>query len=169
MPALPTRPISDIWQTLAWETGAIVEACSKNRPLAVQGAPGRAGIYRISWVGAEAWASAQHVYLSRGSSKIPDLRIDVNPRVPPLVLSIGRTTDLRKRLRQHFGDNENNNRILGRMRGLLPGRSDAEIRDIAAHSLKVEWVVVECWIQRCLLEAFGKAVEAPVLDIDAEH
>jgi hypothetical protein len=57
----------------------------------------------------------------------------------PVVLTVGKATGLRERLEQHFAATENNNRVLKRMRLLLPPLADNQIRELVISDLDVQW------------------------------
>jgi hypothetical protein len=82
---------------------------------------------------------------------------------------VGKTTALRDRLVQHFAANENNNRVLKRMRLLLPSLCDDAIRELVLSDLQIEWVAVPKWIHRELLEKFAIAMFRPILDVFPER
>jgi hypothetical protein len=161
--------IAKAWSDLRWTSGRLVRTRSKTQPLAVAEAPHYAGLYRMTWLGVDSWRKVTTTLRVKASNKIGDPYICLSDLTPPIVLTIGRATDVRKRIRQHFGCNHRNNRMLTRLRQILPDLSSDETLSRAREDLVVEWVLVPCWRLRSLLEKYGAAVAAPVFDLDAEH
>jgi hypothetical protein len=166
---LPTTPIAEFWASLNWSSGALVATNSRVKPLAIASAPRLPGIYRMTWLGAEDWVRLAKVIEVKASVKVMDARLDFSSRMPPVLMTVGRTTNIYERLRQHFSTNPHNNRVLSRLRKLLPELELMAILDLARNNLLVEWVAVPSWIERCLLENYGLVNDLPVLDLDAEH
>lgn len=167
MARLPDRDTMMLWSELCWHRDRLVETGSKTGPVCAEHAPSKAGLYRVTWTGN--WPSLPETYRAQATRRISDPTVALTDLRPPVRLSIGRTTDIRKRIRQHFGSNENNNRMLQRLRQICPSKCDEEIRKIAIENLSIEWVELPDWIERCLLESYGKANERPIFDLDAEH
>lgn|GEM_PF-4491404 len=84
-------------------------------------------------------------------------------------LSIGKTTDINKRLCQHLGTNPNNNRLFRCFKQLLEPKKDDFVREFIREHVVIEYVVETDWIKRDLLESYGKAILKPLFDIKAEH
>jgi hypothetical protein len=103
------------------------------------------------------------------SRKIADPFLNIEQLQPPVLLTIGRTTDIYGRIREHLGTNEKSNRLFMRLKRMLSHLTDAEIRQAAMRRLLVEWVAISSWSHRCLLERYGSVVYMPLFDIDAEH
>ncbi|GIW80396.1 MAG: hypothetical protein KatS3mg105_2203 [Gemmatales bacterium] len=157
------------WAKLRWTTVAARENAGCNLPFKRVEIPKEPGLYRLTWHNKETWKQVKKEIEAKATKSIKNNRVAFEVLEPPVVLSIGKTTKLRNRLAQHFGNNKNNNRILARLRQILPGKSDDEIRELGRTSITLEVVVVKCWVLRCQLERFGAAIQHPILDFDAEH
>ena len=157
-----------LWAALKWSSGHLSRTNRLIQPLEVTESPRAPGIYRFTWDGAE-WHVLQKTFTVRSSRKVVDPTVDFSDMMPPVVLTIGRATDMHARIRQHFGTNLNNNRVIKRLSGIMPGKSADEIRDIAIQNLVVEWVIERDWRKRWVLERYGCGIEAPLLDFEAEH
>jgi hypothetical protein len=166
---LPRQQVAELWDGLTWHAAKLKIAQSKNRPFIPEGTPAASGLYRITWINDQTWRGVSKTFTARGAKAIANLSVSFSNRSVPCVMTIGRTTNLRKRLRDHFGSNPNNNRFLTRLRQVMPGQPDGELRVLAAESVRVEWVAVTSWVERSLLEVFGKAIQVPIFDLDAEH
>ena len=169
MATLPTQPVAAAWAGLQWQSGVYERTASITKPLAVRAAPVVAGLYRMTWTGAADWSRLEKVLPVKASLKVPDRVLDFSDRTPPVLLTIGRTTNIHNRLRQHFGTNRHSNRVLARFGLILPSLAQDDIRELARTNLSVEWVSVACWAERCVLEQYGLAIGVPLFDIDAEH
>ncbi len=170
MTNLPTVDVATLWNSLEWVRGGLQRTRSVTCPLCVTEAPKAAGLYRVAWILDEGWERLSKVFHARATKRIVDPSVGFAALQPPIVLSIGRTTNIFSRIRQHFGNNRNSNRILSRLRQISPSEwTDEDVRGAAAKSLQVEWAVVPNWVERCLLESYGKAIQSPILDLDAEH
>jgi hypothetical protein len=169
MTVIPAIDTPRLWSELAWHTDQLVKTNSEREPLCAKDAPAAAGLCRAKWTGA--WLDFASTFRAQASRKITDTTIDIAGLLPPVCLSIGRSTDIRRRIRQHFGTNANNNRKLRRLREIAPASwaCDDDIRKAAIENVRVEWAKVSSWIERSLLESYGKALERPVFDLDAEH
>jgi len=137
-------------------------------PIAAATAPRVPGLYRMTWTGAS-WSQATNSLPVKASKRVADRQLDLHGMQPPILLTIGRSTNIHKRIRQHFGSNPNNNRVLYRLGLLFPALTAAPIRQLAVTDIRVDWVPIADWVQRCLLEKFGVATTTPILDIEAEH
>jgi hypothetical protein len=167
MHELKKLDIAAIWEGLEWTSGRLVLKQRKGEPLEAEHAPKKPGLYRITWDGDWKGLPAQITVMA--SRKIADPLLHIEQLQPPVLLTIGRTTDIYGRIRQHLGTNENSNRLFMRLKRMLSHLTDAEIRLAAMRNLLVQWVAVPMWSHRCLLERYGSAVCTPLLDIDAEH
>jgi hypothetical protein len=162
------RDISKTWHALTWQQDNLMATQSQIQPLCAQNAPTKPGLYRFTWIGG--WHELALIHKVRATKRIENPTVDLSGLTPPVCLSVGRTTNLRKRIRQHFGNNKNSNRLFQRLRQIVPLIwTDKDILASAVENLKVEWVEVPNWIERCLLESYGKAIECPIFDLDAEH
>jgi hypothetical protein len=170
MAKLPAQSIASSWGALQWQSGVYVVATnSATKPLIVQAAPREAGLYRMTWTGTADWGKLSKILQVRAAGK-KLMGLDFAHCQPPVLLTIGRTTNIHNRLRQHFSTNPYSNRVLTRLTSLLPGSTSPDtIRELARVNLSVEWVPVACWVDRCLLEHYGLVTGLPLLDIDAEH
>ena len=59
--------------------------------------------------------------------------------------------------------------MISRIGKLLPKPVYSELVELARLNLKVEWVQIDSWVDRCLLEKYGAAIAYPILDLEAEH
>ena len=169
MHELKKLDIATMWKGLEWASGRLVLKRRKGEPLEAEHAPTKPGLYRMTWDGVDDWKGlAAHITVL-ASRKIADPRLNIQQLQPPVLLTIGRTTDIYGRIREHLGTNENNNRFFMRLKRMLPHLTDEGIRQAAVRSLLVEWVAVPNWSHRCLLERYGSVVCTPLFDIDAEH
>jgi hypothetical protein len=163
---LPFPPACELWENLSWRT---VELSVRDRitsPVVFPLAPAEAGIYRVTLVDDSFWSSRVNEKISvRATRRVLDPELATSGWKAPVVLSIGKTTNLSKRLAQHLGNNPNNNRLLRRLRQLAPG-FDRET-DLAL--LRFEVALVPDWRKRFLLEAYGTALHQSLLDFTAEH
>ncbi|HEV3383999.1 MAG TPA: hypothetical protein VG097_04250 [Gemmata sp.] len=168
MARLPYQETTAAWAALQWATGKLVSTNSRTKPLTVIEAPRVPGLYRMTWTGLDDWANIERTLVVKASVKVDDPKLDFSDRTPPVLLTIGRTTNIYNRLRQHFSTNRHSNRVLSRLRQLsaLPLE---DLLDLIRKNIKTEWVAVPGWIERCLLEKFGVVTEWPVLDLEAEH
>jgi len=170
MGELPREETAELWERLLWNTGHFSLVPSVRKAMDLPAAPASAGLYRMTWVGLEEWSVLSAGTLHVGASqKIEDPQLIMANLRPPVLLTIGRTTNIRERLRQHFSVNPNHNRVGKRLGSLLSDLDFAEVCTLAARNIVVDWVEIESWVARCLLEAYGKAVFKPILDLDAEH
>jgi len=169
MKELKKLDIPGTWKGLEWSSGRLVLKDRKCEPLEAERAPKEPGLYGITWDGVDDWKSLPPHITVKASRKIADPILSIQQLQPPVLLTIGRTTDLYGRIREHLGTNTNNNRLFMRLKLILPHLSDEEVRQAAMRSLLVEWVVVPNWRLRCLLERYGSVVCTPLFDIDAEH
>jgi hypothetical protein len=67
------------------------------------------------------------------------------------------------------GMNPNNNRALMRLRHLLPNLDLDSLLDLVLRNIRIDWVAIDRWVDRCLLEKAGVVNEIPIFDLDAEH
>jgi len=169
MPYLPLDPTPALWHALQWQVGALVRTQRAQEPLEVEGAPRAAGIYKITWLNADTWGAVLHSRPVAAAAAIEDPVLHFDGLLPPVLLSVGRATNLYARLRQHFGNNPNNNRLLARLASVLPNATRDELRTAALESLEVSWALVPDWVQRHLLECYACGVLRPLLDVEAEH
>lgn len=166
---MPAQETPLLWQALRWEKGALSETRAVNQPLHVEEAPQGPGLYRMIWKDSVSWKDARKERMAKATPLIGDARLDFSNLSPPISLTIGRSTNLYTRIRQHFGTNPNNNRLFTRLQELFPTLAPADLRRVAKTSIEVSWVSVEAWTERCVLELYGCATERPIFDIDAEH
>ena len=169
MATLPITTTAAAWAALKWERGQLDRTNSRLMPLGVMRSPRTPGIYRMTWTGTADWAKLDKHLLVKASKRIADRRLDFSDRTPPVLLTIGRSTNIHKRIRQHFGSNLHNNRMLSRLGQLLPAMTQEQIIELARVNLSIAWVVVADWIERCLLEKYGVGLDRPLLDLEAEH
>lgn len=171
---LPSRSTRILWNALSWSKGSYTETRSKIHPLAATDgtgdrAPNVPGLYRVTWVGGKDWGLVEKHRAAKGSKKIADLEFCFSRSVLPCALTVGRTTDIAGRLKQHMGSNTHNNRLFQRLCEVLPDHAHDKIRALVVANVKVEWVEIDSWIERSLLESYAKATQRPLFDIDAEH
>jgi len=169
VPYMPVNPTPALWDALQWQNDALVLTARIQEPLEAPTAPRRAGIYKITWTNAESWAAIQHNRPVAAAAAIEDPVLHFDDLEPPVLLSVGKATNLYLRLRQNFGNNPNNNRILRRLAAVLPNADNDELRELAVASLHVSWTIVPDWIQRHLLECYACGVLRPIFDVEAEH
>jgi len=169
MHELKKLDIATMWKGLEWASGRLVLKRRKGEPLEAEHAPTKPGLYQMTWDGVDDWKGLPAHITVLASRKIADPRLNIQQLQPPVLLTIGRTTDIYGRIREHLGTNENNNRLFMRLKRMLPHLADEGIRQAAVRSLLVEWVAVPNWSHRCLLERYGSVVCTPLFDIDAEH
>ena len=83
-----------------------------------------------------------------------------------IILSVGKTKTLRKRIKQHFGDNKYNNRLRKRL-----GNIGIKVKDFSSNNDKVQlqYCVIDNWWKRDLLEAYGRAITCAFFDLEIEH
>lgn len=165
----PDKATSEMWGELQWSTGPLEPTTRRNEPLHVANMPGEPGIYRMIWNDAQSWETVRKTIPVKATLRIADRELEFDQLRPPALLTIGKTTNLAKRVCQHFGTNQNNNRVISRLASVLPKPPYNELIDIARSSITVEWVVIPDWIDRCLLERYGCATARPILDMEAEH
>jgi hypothetical protein len=122
----------------------------------------------MRWTG-PGWLILQKFRRVKASKRIHDPSLDFSDLLPPVVLTIGRSCNLFDRLRQHFSDNPNNNRVWKRLVEIAPSLPHDQLRELIIQDLVVDWVVISGWVERCVLERYGCAVHRPIFDIDAEH
>ena len=157
------------WQFLQWRTSELRRANSGNLPFDIPDAPNHPGLYRMIWHGVDDWKMLPKQMAVKASVKVQTPVLDYSSLTPPVVLTVGRTTRIRRRIRQHFGTNPNNNRALMRLRQLLPDLELARLLDMVLRNIRIDWVTVDQWVDRCLLEKSGVVNEMPIFDLDAEH
>lgn len=85
-----------------------------------------------------------------------------------LVLSIGKTKKLRSRLGQHFSNNKKSNRLKKRCEQFF-GLQDVSLDNLAENNMYLEYVVIDDWWKRDLLESYGKAFFRCLFDLEIEH
>lgn len=138
MHTLTTFDVAAEWVGLEWTAERLVLKSRKSEPLEAENAPESPGLYRVTWDSVADWASLpEHVDVT-ASRTIADPRLSIPGLQPPVLLTIGRTTNLRKRIRQYFGGNDNSNRLFMRMARLLVHLPADEIRRVAMRSLLIE-------------------------------
>jgi len=123
----------------------------------------------VTWEGVEDWSKLPRQVSVMASARISDAFISIERIQPPVLLTIGRTTEIHGRIREHLGTNSNNNRLFMRLKRLFSELPDDAVRVVAQRNLLVEWVPVASWSHRCLLERYGSVVCTPLFDLDAEH
>jgi len=170
MANLPNVSVKVLWDQLSWGQTELCKTQSRNSPLEGEDLPRAAGLYKISWVDDSTWNQVEKSFHVQGAKCIEDVTIHFSERLTPCVLTIGKTTNLHERIRQHFGTNKNNNRMLKRLHLVMPGLTDEDIREICLKSLRVDYAEVSDWIERSLLESYGESSEVSIFDlVDAEH
>jgi hypothetical protein len=157
------------WQALQWSSAELRRTTSVNQPLDIPNAPYLPGLYRMIWHGLDDWQKLPKQISVKASVKVQNPVLSYSTITPPIVLTIGRTTSIRKRIRQHFGTNRNNNRALMRIRNLCPDLDLSSLLDLILKNVRIEWVTIDNWVDRCLLEKSGVISEIPIFDLDAEH
>lgn len=167
--AIPIPAQCPSWDDLQWASSPIVRATSINQPFDIPQSPNTPGLYMMTWHGVDGWRQLPKQITVKATVKVQTPILDFASLTPPFVLTIGRTTAIRKRIRQHFGTNRNNNRALMRFRQLLPDLEIAALLDIVCSNVRIDWVCVDNWVHRCLLEKAGVCKTLPVFDLDAEH
>jgi len=159
------------WNNLRWSEFTL-SSCNKNRsyPLVAEGLSAEPGIYQMTWTNLSTWKKMnQHIEVD-ASPFIEDPTLDFSETSLPLCLTVGKSVNLRNRIRQHFGFNENNNRVFKRLRSITsPEMSDAELRDLARESVLIKTCVIESWVLRDIFESYAKAMFTPVFDLKAER
>jgi hypothetical protein len=109
-------------------------------------------------------------YIIPACKRLGDLAIVLSDIAEGNWLSIGKTTNIRKRLMQHLGNNPNNNRLTRCFGKLIEENPEHEgLRKIIINSIQVQFTEVDNWLERDLLESYGKAILKPLFDISAEH
>lgn len=157
------------WQALKWNSSELHRATSGNQPLDIPHAPNLPGLYRMIWHGVDDWNLLPKQICVKASVNVQTPVLDYSSLTPPVVLTIGRTTKIRNRIRQHFGTNPNNNRVLMRLRLLLPDLDMDTLLDLVLRNIRIDWVAIDKWVDRCLLEKAGVVNEIPIFDLEAEH
>lgn len=165
----PTTPTQELWHALEWHKIRIQAHTAKNRPIIAINCPKVAGLYSVSLTDGNWWQEAHNEIVIKASKTILDNVIEKRYWNIPVLLTIGRTTNLSKRIEQHFGRNSNNNRLLKRLQLLFRTYSDSQIRKKAITGLEIRVTTVQNWTERFLLEKYGCAVERPIIDFEAEH
>ena len=169
MPYLPVNPTPELWGALQWQDEDLVLTARIQEPLEAPTAPRAAGIYKITWTNAETWAAIQHNRPVGAAAAIEDPVLYFDDLHPPVILSVGKATNLYTRLRQDFGNSPNNNRLLRRLATVLLNADNNELRAVAVASLQVAWTIVPDWVQRHLLECYACGQLRPIFDVEAEH
>ena len=170
MPALPSTSITELWSNLNWTNIAPREEPGLQFPFTKINIPAVPGLYRLTWHNTDEWPQTIKSIRVKATPLIVDPVLTFADSQPPVVLSIGRTTNLKNRLSQHFSKNKNSNRFLKRMRQILPDEMDDDaIRELSRQSINLEITSIDCWVQRCQLERYGTVVHHPIFDFDAEH
>ena len=126
------------------------------------------GLYRMTWPHKNEWPQSARIRVE-ASPKILDPWLDLGDLRFPALLTIGRATNIRARLRQHFGTNHNNNRLTRKLMQLFKNTTHEELCATVVRNVEITWAVVPSWVDRALLENYGCAVFRPVLDLGAEH
>lgn len=92
------------------------------------------------------------------------------------VLSVGKTKKLRTRIKQHFGNNKNNNRLKKRLLNIgikidleSPLQVEALVKILNDNQLELQYSEIDEWWKRDLLEAYGRAISAAFFDLEIEH
>lgn len=164
MAKLSEEATADLWRLLSWNS-ARLELTAKGYAC-VRGLPDSPGLYKVWWTDPETWPMLSKNRRVGATKTIQDPLLVFDDLMPPLVLSVGRSTKLKSRFESHLGRNPKSNRLLKRLTELLP---DLNIYEMMVRALEIEWVEVSSWTDRCVLEAYGKATLRPILDVDAEH
>lgn len=91
------------------------------------------------------------------------------------ILSVGKTKNFAERMQDHFSKSKtNSNRLLTRLKN-IKGFEGAEglswlSKMILDHrQIKIEYIQIENWWQRDLLESYGKAIHSCLFDLEIEH
>jgi hypothetical protein len=122
------------------------------------------------WTDEDSWKTVRKSFSVKSTLKVEDRELEFKNLSPPVLLTIGKTTNLYERVRQHFGTNPNNNRIIRRLGHLLvPKPVYDDLIELVTRSLQFDWVEVASWVDRCLLEKYGCSIDRPILDLQAEH
>ncbi len=167
---LPYAPAHKLWNNLKWRVVSPQMTEGRIKPLAFPEAPTTAGLYRVTLIDQDWWKDRSGKILSvKATRRIDDAHLDSGLWRVPVLLTIGKTADLRTRLRQHFGSNDKNNRLLTRLRSLFSDLADDSIRRKSLEGLCIE--IAECpdWRRRFLAEHYGSAACQPLFDFEAEH
>lgn len=107
--------VATVWKQLDWTSGRLMLKKRKSEPLELENAPPVPGLYRITWDSVNDWMSLPAEISVMASRKIADPRLDIHELRPPVILTIGRTTHIYSRIRQHLGTNEKSNRLFMRL------------------------------------------------------
>lgn len=90
------------------------------------------------------------------------------------ILSVGKTKNFAERMQDHFSKSKtNSNRLLTRLKNI----SEFERAEglswlsemILDGQIKIEYILIENWWQRDLLESYGKAIHRCLFDLEIEH
>lgn len=169
-PTLPHPETSTLWQNLEWRTVVPTIRDQKTSPVIFEDAPKAAGLYRVTVHCSDFWSAQKADSVAVSATKsIEDPSLIPGRWDPPVVLTIGKTTQLHQRLAQHLGNNKHNNRLLRRLRHLFPRLDDSAIRNACARHMTFEIVEEPDWRERFLLELYGTAKQQSLLDFTAEH
>ena len=85
-----------------------------------------------------------------------------------IILSIGKTKSLRKRLGQHFGNNSCNNRLKNRCIQFF-GIENISLDNLGDYEMYLQYIIITDWWKRDLLESYGKAIHSCLFDLEIEH
>ncbi len=133
--------------------------CSWTRVTKIEDVPKGPGIYRL--------------ILNVETVQIPndykvcgkDAGIEGN-LVKGMILSVGKTKRLQARVKQHFGNNEHNNRLKKRLESINIKIETFSPKDGRFY---LEYREIREWWKRDLLEAYVKAICGTFFDLEIEH
>jgi hypothetical protein len=161
--------LAAMWDALRWGSGSLVRVNREIDPLEAPRTHPIPGLYKMAWVGVDYWPSMPKVIGVEACDQIPDPRLLIEHLEPPVLLTIGRTTSVYDRIRQHFSTNDNCNRVFKRLYRWLPGRTNDDMWTLATANIMLEWAYVPSWIDRAQIEQYACARFAPLFDLEAEH
>ena len=88
------------------------------------------------------------------------------------IISVGKTKDFAERMKVHFTpSSKNSNRLLTRLKNIFKEADGLKwlSKMISAEEIKIEYIKIDDWWKRDLLESYGKAIHSCLFDLEIEH
>lgn len=149
--------VEEEWEKLNWVS------LPKNDKNFVWGSlENKAGLYRVK---------LQEKHELKGCFCVGEQNISISKLEKDAILSIGKTKNLKRRLsKDHFSGNCHGNRLGRHLAKIFSDKECLSLKDVFdLDKITIEYVVVDCWWKRDLLESYGKIHHRSLFDLGIEH